>query len=378
MKKIHTGLLVLSFAFFWGPYASGIATADLSTAEIAPTNAGYSLLWDYVYPYKGASSVAVDHYWILTAAHVADDGGTGELNVNGQSYSAQETVYHDTADLALVRFDKPFPGYHLLLEGEIFHSEGSGWREKTVYDELLLVGFGRTGLVTQTTFENGPAGNGIKRWGTNQGNGTETTISTEVGGTAGSVSSACFHMDFDTTDTAYEAGAAQYDSGGPVFIESDGDWMVAGISVYLSGSDPDYTGNYAVKISDYRDWIKSVIADYDSDMDGLPDWWETRYGEAEADADPDEDSFSNYEEWIADTDPNLGSSFLHFTSLTNGEDAVFTSSSNRMYQIEQNLNLTNAAWTAATGWIRGSHPATSVNLSAVDSNLFYRVRAKLP
>jgi hypothetical protein len=375
MTKTQTGLAALCIAFLGVQGAVAIAVDDYAVAEADPNAAGYSLDWDYIYQYKNSSSVAVDHYWILTAAHVADDGGSGSLVIGGETYTQEEVIVHPTADLALVRYDKPFPGYYPLHDGEIYTTSGPGGHLKT-YQELIMSGYGRTGTVTAVSFTNGPEGNGIKRWGTNKGTG-ESSVDLDVGGTAGERSTLCFETSFILTGTTFEAGAAQYDSGGPVFIEDDGTWKVAGINLYLAGADP-YTGNSMGKVSFYRDWITNNIPDYDTDMDGLPDWWETSTGETESEADPDADGFTNYEEWLADTDPILGSSYFQLTSFSNGVDVVFASSTNREYQIEQNQNLTNADWTAATDWISGSQPTTSVTLPAVDSNLFYRVRAKLP
>ncbi|MDF7824432.1 hypothetical protein P4B35_10445 [Pontiellaceae bacterium B12227] len=361
-----------------------IATANLLVSETAPSAsvAPYNTFnWDFVYNYRTSSAVAVDHYWLLTAAHVADDFGlSSDIVIDGEVYTQTDYILHDTADLALVKFDKPFPGYYLLHDGEIFHEEqvGSGRFKQTieVYEPLVMCGYGRTGAVTQTTFSNGPYGAWTKRWGSNEGSGQYATLAGNVGGEAGDVSSYCFHTDFNTNDTPYEAGGAQHDSGSPVFIESGGDWKITGITVNLSGSNP-YNGNYAVHLKNHVAWITNSIPDYDTDMDGLPDHWESSTGETEAGADPDEDGFSNYEEWIADTDPNLGSSFLQMTAFTNGMDIVFTSSTNRKYQIEQNDHLTNTAWSAATGWFDGAEPTTSANIPATGSNRFYRIRARL-
>ncbi|RKX39292.1 MAG: hypothetical protein DRP64_14455, partial [Verrucomicrobia bacterium] len=125
-----------------------IAVDDYSVAETNPAVAGYSLDWDYIYKYKNASSVAVDHYWILTAAHVGDDGGTGSLVVDGEAYTQQEIVFHDTADLALVRYDRPFPGYYLLHDDEIY----TGPKQNPSYQELLMAGYGYAGTVSATSF----------------------------------------------------------------------------------------------------------------------------------------------------------------------------------------------------------------------------------
>ena len=361
--------------------ARAIATANDTTSAQNPTNHGYSLDWDYIYKYKNSSSVAVDHYWILTAAHVGDDGGTGSLNIDGEIYTQQEVIFHPTADLALVRYDKPFPGYYGLHAGEIHNGKSGGAR---VYDELIMAGYGRTGTVTQTTFENGPSGNGTKRWGTNEGTGTETTINANVGGSVGNVSTLCFLMDFDLSDTSYEAGAAQHDSGGPVFIERDSVWSLTGINLYLSGTAPGFSGNYASMIHDYTSWIKSMIVDYDTDMDGLPDWWEMQYGSGPtsmvASVDLDSDDFSNYYEWIADTDPTNGLSHFQILEWLAPTNVTFSSSSDRRYLIEARADLvdTNEAWQTEVDWFDGSSPQTAKAVSSATSNRFYRIRAKLP
>ena len=245
----------------------GIATSNDVISAQSPVNQGYTFNWDYIYKYKNASSVAVDHYWILTALHVADDAPSGDLLIDGETYTQQEIVFHPTADLALVRYDKPFPGYYGLHSGEISQRD----RGQTTYDPLIMSGYGYPGTVTATTFsQSGSAG--IKRWGTNRGV-SEAMVDADIGG--GVIKSTqCFRTTFVLGDTTFEAGANTYDSGGPVFIDRDGSWSLTGILLYR----PTTSENRAAMIHDYIDWVTNSIPDYDTDMDGLPDWWETLYG----------------------------------------------------------------------------------------------------
>ncbi len=383
MRRLLSFFVVGTVLLGPGRDVLAIATADNTISASNPTNYGYSINWDYVYKFRNSSSVAIDHYWILTAAHVADDGASGNLTINGEIYTPQETIYHPTADLALVRFDKPFPGYYPLYDGEIYSVTGHGPNQELIFDELLLAGFGRTGTVTAVTFENGPLGNGTKRWGTNKGTG-EQTVNVNVGGTAGNRSTLCFTTAFTLLDTPYEAGAAQYDSGGPVFINSGGDWNVAGISLYLTGTNPYYTGNAMGKVAEYRAWITNNIPNYDADMDGLPDWWESRYSSDStsmvATNDLDGDGFTNYQEWIADTVPTNGASYFEMNLYTNGTSLVFTSSTNREYQIDYRLNLasTNESWQSEVAWFAGSVSQTVETVTAPISNRFYRIQIRLP
>jgi len=354
-----------------------IATSNNVISAQSPTNQGYSLNWEYIYKYKESSSVAVDHYWILTAGHVGDDGGSGSLTVNGETYTQQEVVVHPTADLALVRYDMPFPGYYSLHNGEIHNGKSGGAR---VYDPLVMVGFGYPGTVTATTFTQSGS-RGIKRWGTNRGVG-ESLINADVGGAISNRSTQCFQTTFVLADTPYEAGGNIYDSGGPVFIERDSEWKLAGINIYRDGIGP-FTGNWAALIPDYVAWIQSVIVDYDTDMDGLPDWWELAYGgdttSMVATVDLDGDFFTNLDEWFSDTNPTNSASFLDTAYSPPDSVLIFHGSTNRQYQIEYRASLvdTNEAWQVDVDWFGGTDTQMVQSVSAA-SNGFYRVRANLP
>ena len=75
---------------------SAIVVDDYVAAENAPSAAdsALDLNWDYIYNYKGSSAVAVGGAWILTAEHVADDGVSGSLTIDGIVYTQQEIVLH--------------------------------------------------------------------------------------------------------------------------------------------------------------------------------------------------------------------------------------------------------------------------------------------
>ena len=143
-------------------------------------------------------------------------------------------------------------------------------------------------------------------------------------------------------------------------------------------------GNFAVAVPYYTSWIKSVITDYDSDMDDLPDWWETLYGGDESSMmpgdNPDGDYASNYEEWLADTIPTDGNSYLHISAYTNAASLGFASSTNREYQVQYRTDLsdTNEMWQIEADWFAPAGIQTEVVLSTVSTNRFYRIRARRP
>lgn len=229
MKKILGYLIILLVLPLVG---NAIITADNTTAETDPfATQGFD--WDYIYNYKNASSVAVDSYWILTAGHV---GGDNDLTIGTTTYFCQETVYHPTADLALVRFDKALPGYYGLYTGDLY-----------VGDDILMAGYGNTGTVSATSYSDSGSGNGTKRWGSNEIDSLALVNDTYA-----------LVAGFVNNDTLYEAGVGDKDSGSGSFINDDGVWKLVGLNFARGPSDP-YTDSYMASIPIYESWITQTI-----------------------------------------------------------------------------------------------------------------------
>ena len=96
----------------------------------------------------------------------------------------------------------------------------------------------------------------------------------------------------------------------------------------------------------------------DTDGDGLPDWWEMAYFEnsrtaAVPDGNPDEDPALNRDEYVANTDPGDGDSFLHLTDIRRAAPNIsaltWTTAAGRRYAVmsSTNLALPGAAATSA-------------------------------
>lgn len=386
MRCVFTSIMVMVLLLAGMPmHVHAIATANLTTSERSPANTviGATFNWDYIYNYKGASATAVDHYWILTAAHVADDGVSGNLVIDGETYTQQEVVFHtqaadpggnETADIALVRYDKKLPGYYLLADSV------------PVESDILTCGFGFPGNVVSLNnaayfTEDDTAGHITKRWGTNRIDFEDIFYSTVPIVATSRVFNISISTKNSQSKTAYEAGCNIYDSGGGMFFNDEGEWKLVGHMVARYSSGGQLRGNLAAATKYYVNWIKSVIVDYDTDMDGLPDWWEMLHGETEAGEDPDVDGFTNYEEWLADTLPNDSNSFLRVTAYTNATSLVFSSSDNRKYQVQYRVDMadSNTTWQTESGsdWFDGSYPQTVQTVSDLTGNRFYRVRVKL-
>lgn len=98
--------------------------------------------------------------------------------------------------------------------------------------------------------------------------------------------------------------------------------------------------------------ILADIVDPDDDNDLMPDIWEELFGFNPLDAvdagqDLDMDGMTNLDEYIADTLPDDDSSFFHIWMIKTltGVDLGFDSSTQRLYQMEQNTNLPSNVWT---------------------------------
>ena len=254
-------LVILAITVAASPsLAIPVTSATQTTQETNPNQESsndWDLDWSYAYKFRGSSSAAIASHWILTAAHVADDSASGIITIGGTTYTPQETRYYDgtssgstnpndaTRDLALVRFDNAFPGYYNYATGTSY-----------VHDDVILVGYGYDGTVTQSATSGSwtQGSDRDKRWGTNN-------IDSLVSVPAGYGAYAHFVMSISGTNgprnTPYETGLNVYDSGGPLFVNDNGEWIVAGINVARSGSP--YNTTYSVPIGNYDTWITDVV-----------------------------------------------------------------------------------------------------------------------
>ena len=134
-----------------------------------------------------------------------------------------------------------------------------------------------------------------------------------------------------------------------------------------------------------RAWYLS-INDSAGFTDGLPNWWWDRYsipvGERIAADNPDEDGFTNEEEFAADTDPtNPVSYFSGVRSM--GWSALGTdwSTNSRIYFVTYKTNLMDAVpWQPYGGEIPGNPDGSGVTIPVTNDApmQFYRIGVKPP
>jgi len=368
-----------------------IVVSDYSVATNTPTGE-YDLNWEMVHKYKNSSAVAVGSNWLLTAAHVADDGGSGTVLVGGTNYYQQEIIFHSAAydpehvnkaDLALVRFDKTFPDYCPLYTGPF----------PTINPQKLsavIVGYGTTGTVYSTYYTtvawNDPS-SGVRRWGSQRIDGPHNGVNYDVGGTTGMTYNDGIQMQFSLGDTAYEAGVGTYDSGGGSFVKDGGVWKLAGINTVQYGGPTDFTGTFAVSMPAYEMWATNVMNELgDLDGDGIPNYWEQRYGSTTGlvvSVDNDSDGFTNEDEWFADTDPTDSNQFweVDATFIPTNQTFTFDGSTARKYLL---LYTTNDLVDPGLTWVSNGVPVwgegegTEIVTTNTEDSVFYRVRVTLP
>lgn len=119
---------------------------------------------------------------------------------------------------------------------------------------------------------------------------------------------------------------------------------------------------------------------------GTPHWWLAYYGwtsgfDAAEGSNPDGDPHLTWQEYIADTIPTDGTSYLRITGLSDGPplSVHFESSSNRLYSLIDCNDLVSGAWSNAPGagprvgvggpdWMQDTNPSAH----------FYRIGVELP
>jgi hypothetical protein len=127
-------------------------------------------------------------------------------------------------------------------------------------------------------------------------------------------------------------------------------------NLVLAHVQPPDAGLYSVLV--YNAIGSEISADAaltvlnDTDGDGLPDTWETAHllsptNAADAEFDTDGDGMTNWQEYIAGTDPRDAASFLKVNQVAPGNGILtveFLAISNRFYTVEFTDGLEPAAW----------------------------------
>ncbi|HEV3409910.1 MAG TPA: hypothetical protein VG095_06435, partial [Chthoniobacterales bacterium] len=129
---------------------------------------------------------------------------------------------------------------------------------------------------------------------------------------------------------------------------------------------------------------------YDSDGDGLPDWFETQYGldpnsdsgNNGANADPDGDGRTNLDEYVIGSNPTLGDAATEFylkiaRPAPGTTNLKFATIRDRVYRLYASPTFPNASWTQVGNDIPGTGDEVEIN-DTVAVRRYYKLEVSLP
>ncbi|HPA78793.1 MAG TPA: S8 family serine peptidase [Kiritimatiellia bacterium] len=191
--------------------------------------------------------------------------------------------------------------------------------------------------------------------------------------TDGSLTSYVFIATWDGADTA---NAATY---------------VSNVSSLVSGHSQVRFGWYYQASYDWY-WcvddisITGIVASAgnDDDGDGIPNDWESQYSGTStglvASADDDEDDFTNYEEYLADTNPtDPDSVFMGIGAAVSLNQVLsFPGSTARMYSLYYRTNIISGPdWTPVVTEVAGTNTLMSITDTNKLDPVYYRLKVEL-
>ncbi|MBN1268645.1 MAG: hypothetical protein JXB04_03580 [Kiritimatiellae bacterium] len=183
-----------------------------------------------------------------------------------------------------------------------------------------------------------------------------------------------------TNDMAITAFRAWNWNAGP---GSDHDVFFNAPKIMTAGGGSGSTTSDTVTITRQAGWT-------DTDGDGMPDSWEEKHFDgatnANASSDADSDGASNWEEFVADTNPTNGASvFTNRLDYVEGVDVLeitvpAPTTNSRVYDLWVSTNLVGGDWTPRNLRIPGANNGAPISLMATNVGElgYYRSGVTLP
>lgn len=188
----------------------------------------------------GGSGVAIAPGWVLTVAHVAQTSNTSSFRLDGQTYFGTP-ILHPEADLALIRLNNNSQ----LPASTAFISPNSNFNP--VSNLVWKSGSGRHGTRRDANNGNLGASGGAQRAGTNiVNNRAPQNVGVGIGPTD--------LLAYLRPNTPFDVTTAPGDSGGPMFLQVNNQWVVSGVTVGVVPGPG--LGFVDTDIASYHGWIE--------------------------------------------------------------------------------------------------------------------------
>jgi hypothetical protein len=396
------------------------STGDPSYNTNAPSGTLTNSGWQFQGRLGNYLGTPIGPHHFIAAQHISGLSVGTKFYYNGDVFTTTAKIHDAGSDLTIWKVAERFSSYAPLYSGTAEVNKGLVVFGRGVDRGVPITNTVTTGFwpkKTTTIITNGwlwGATNYIQRWGTNMVSGTATS------------SEGYPLLEVDWNAGGNNCMLADKDSSGALFIKDNGIWKLAGIN-YSVGPAATYSFNsngsnsfkaaildfrgesplyasigtnwilmsssqkssfYASRISSRYSWITNNVADFDQDVDLLPDWWESTYTNSatamSSATDSDGDDFTNFEEYLADTNPTNPASFFEMSGFMASavQTVYFTGSTARQYQVfytTNDLAATNVVWIAAhTNKISGTGSNSAITVTNTQEKAFYRLRVTQP
>jgi hypothetical protein len=249
---LRTACFLLIAAFIApAPPASAIIIINGSEGRnlTAPTGAYANSGWQYLGDWGGVMGTPVSPHFFLSAKH-AGFAGDGLLHSNTGDYSVINAFYDPNSDLALYQVAETFTDFAPLYTGS----------SETTLGEAVLYGRGTdrgTALLVNGTQKgwNWGTADFQRSWGTN--------AVSEIVDFGPSLGDLLVFTNDTENGQANEGAVSGWDSGGPVFVNENGTWKLAGINYGVETYSLDGVNGLSATVWDTRGLYVSNGSGYD-------------------------------------------------------------------------------------------------------------------
>jgi len=198
---------------------------------------------------SAASGVAIAPGWVLSARHFLGNGNRATFVLDGTSY-AGTTINTSDSDVSLIRLDANAQ----LPASTTFIAPNPG--HDPLNQLVWKVGWGQFSSLADSQTGRGPGGQAV-RAGSNVINSKQN-----IGGGSGSGFSigpglVFNHSNTSANSTPFEVSTAPGDSGGPLMLQHNNQWFVAGVTTGAQGG----VGFTEADVAARYDWIIEQTGD---------------------------------------------------------------------------------------------------------------------